>query len=622
MKKTALCFIFWLMLTLTWAQEKSVFLPDISISAPAIGKKSIDSSRFLSHENSMVDGLRLSSEIFIKNYGPGASASLGIRGTAAAHSTILWKGIPIGNPILAMVDLSLLPGLLLENAQIRTGGPALAGFSGNFGGFIALKTGNEEGRNRIRFGSSIGSFGQFQNWITAEQSFQKANISLRTWHQQAKNDFRYQFEKEKRRQFHAEKRDLGLIAEIDIKLNSKWRLKPAIWLQQVNREIGPAVFESNADAIQADKSLRIANQFSQFNSNSELEISHAFAFQRLNYESKLAGIDSRNEVYENFIQARFQHKIQRFQFGIQGFQTISKAVSSNFSGTPEQRKTEFLAKTMVDLKPEILVLKGQVHALTYQHTEISNSDIFILPSVFLEFKNKYPGTFSIGIARKARIPSLNDLFWFNAGNSDLKSEHGWNLDFNWEKLFKISENLTVSNRSTAFAAQIVDFIQWIPNGGIWSPNNLAAVQIRGFSLHPQAEWKTKKINLQVFGQFQLTQSIQTKSRFPGDNSVGNQMMYVPVFNSVLGFKSSVKGLEGIFWIEKTGIRYTDSSNESSLPSYSLVNARLSFKSDFFQKMGLNAFFEGLNLLGQSYQSVKGFPMPLRQLKFGIILSYQ
>lgn len=622
MKKTVFAWLFSLFVTPIWGQEKSVFLPDVSISAPFCPKEELDSILTLPTKGNFADGLCLSPAVFIKNYGPGASASLSIRGTAAAHSTIVWKGIPIGSPMLSMVDLSLLPGLLLEDARIQTGGPAIVGFSGNFGGSIKLKTGNDTQKNRLRIGSSVGSFGQFQNWLSVEQIIKNGSISVRAWHQLAENNFSYRFENEQKTQFHSSKKDQGIISELDLFLPGNWHWKPALWLQQNNREIGPSVSEIHADALQKDKSLRIVNSFSKSTTNSEIEFSHAYAFQRLNYESKLMGIDSRNAVHENFFQARFNQKFGRFQVGLQAFQTISKAVSTNFTGNPEQWKSEILGKTTIEVIPEKFQVRAQLHSVFFTHSEISNSGYFLLPSIQLECRQASSGTFSMGIFRKARVPGLNDLFWQNAGNSSLKCENGWSADFNWDKEIRISNGLAISNKSSAFISKIEDFIQWVPVSGIWMPHNLATVEIQGFSLSPTLAWNQSALTVQTISQIQFTQSLQTRSRFKGDLSVGNQLMYIPKWNSVLGLKTRFGKWEALFWVEKTGIRYTDPANESALPSYSIWNARVGFESKIKSKLMVKTFVEGLNLTGRSYQSVKGFPMPLHQFQFSIILSYQ
>jgi vitamin B12 transporter len=61
-----------------------------------------------SHET-LAELLMLSSNIFIKSYGVGGSATPSFRGTGANHTQLQWNNININNPMLGQPDLSLVP---------------------------------------------------------------------------------------------------------------------------------------------------------------------------------------------------------------------------------------------------------------------------------------------------------------------------------------------------------------------------------------------------------------------------------------------------------------------------------------------------------------------------------
>ena len=43
--------------------------------------------------------------LYVRTYGNGTLATLGIRGGNASHTQIIWNGIPIRNPMIGLVDL-------------------------------------------------------------------------------------------------------------------------------------------------------------------------------------------------------------------------------------------------------------------------------------------------------------------------------------------------------------------------------------------------------------------------------------------------------------------------------------------------------------------------------------
>src|SRR5687768_7906432 len=76
-----------------------------------IGKHSdhLDTTAIEIHQHEDLASL-LSSQtpLFVRSYGAGTLATLGIRGGGAAHTQILWNGTPLRNPMIGLLDLSLI----------------------------------------------------------------------------------------------------------------------------------------------------------------------------------------------------------------------------------------------------------------------------------------------------------------------------------------------------------------------------------------------------------------------------------------------------------------------------------------------------------------------------------
>src|SRR4029078_7968648 len=76
--------------------------------------------------------------LYVRTYGNGTLATLGIRGGSAAHTQIIWNGIPIRNPMIGLVDIALIPSLFIDNASVHYGGHGSAFGSGAVGGLISI----------------------------------------------------------------------------------------------------------------------------------------------------------------------------------------------------------------------------------------------------------------------------------------------------------------------------------------------------------------------------------------------------------------------------------------------------------------------------------------------------
>lgn len=623
MKKIVFTYLLAFGSTVLLAQEKTILLPDVSVSIK-LNKSELrlDSNLLLVSCQSLGNGLRLFSDLYIKNYGGGGSSTLSIRGTAASHSTVIWKGIPIGNPMLGSTDLSLFSGPVLEGAYLQVGGTSKAGFSGNFGGQVVLGDNPETKSSAIRMGSSIGSFSAFQQWATASQSIGKLKVDLKIWNQTAENNFTYQFENQHKKKFHSANEDRGLLLELSVPIAAGWQWQPAVWIQKTNREIGPSVFETHADATQLDESFRMVNDWKKKTENSEWTFKQALSQQRLNYLSPSQAIDSKNGVTEQFYSVINNRKIGRYKIGFQALQTISKTNSNNYSGKPDQWKTEGIVHATSPLFFEKIQVNAQVQSVFYRHSSITNQGLLFLPSISGTFIDSLPGEISLGIHRKARIPSLNDLFWAHVGNPSLNPENGWTAEMDWKKSWRIFSFMNLKSSASLFKSQINNYIQWVPVSALWQPHNLAEVEITGINFQPELSFHVGKWTLGTITRFQQTRSIQTKSQFDGDESVGNQLIYIPKLNAIYGLSLQKGGFSGVVWLENCGRRYIDTENDRFLPSYRLVNFRLSFQSKFSSQINFQTYLEAINLTGASYQSVVGYPMPLQQFKFGLQLYFK
>jgi iron complex outermembrane receptor protein len=84
-------------------------------------KTMIDSSVMVKYSNSAIaDLLSENTEVFIKSYGMGGTATPSFRGTDASHTLVDWNGININSPMLGQTDLSLIPvGIMDEQWRDR-----------------------------------------------------------------------------------------------------------------------------------------------------------------------------------------------------------------------------------------------------------------------------------------------------------------------------------------------------------------------------------------------------------------------------------------------------------------------------------------------------------------------
>ena len=100
------------------------------------------------------------SPYFTKNYGPSGISTLGLRGTQASQTQIIWHGIPLNNPMLGETDLQTLTLNPTDHLTINQSGNSSIYGSGAVGGSLIIH--NEPTFNtgfKQEVDLSMGNFG-------------------------------------------------------------------------------------------------------------------------------------------------------------------------------------------------------------------------------------------------------------------------------------------------------------------------------------------------------------------------------------------------------------------------------------------------------------------------------
>jgi len=126
-------------------------------------KTMIDSSVMVKYSNSAIaDLLSENTEVFIKSYGMGGTATPSFRGTDASHTLVDWNGININSPMLGQTDLSLIPVGIMDDIQIYFGGASMLLNNGGIGGTINIETKPEwKKETLVSLNGAAGSFGSY-----------------------------------------------------------------------------------------------------------------------------------------------------------------------------------------------------------------------------------------------------------------------------------------------------------------------------------------------------------------------------------------------------------------------------------------------------------------------------
>lgn len=222
-----------------------------------------------------------------------------------------------------------------------------------------------------------------------------------------------------------------------------------------------------------------------------------------------------------------------------------------------------------------------------------------------------------------RMPTFNDLYYPRVGTRNLKPEHAYqtNLGLTWGGNFDKHE---VAMTADVYWNAIRNRIVAVPSMFIWSMRNVGRVRILGTDLSAfykgqVCDW----LGMHVSATYSYLYAVDVTN--PSAKNYRHQIAYTPrnygSVNSIVEFP----WFNFSYTLQAVGQRYSLTQNT---PPYRIepyadhsisVNKELVFGKKHVWKLKLSA--EGLNLSGTNYEIIKYYPMPGRQYRLSIKISY-
>jgi iron complex outermembrane receptor protein len=214
------------------------------------------------------------------------------------------------------------------------------------------------------------------------------------------------------------------------------------------------------------------------------------------------------------------------------------------------------------------------------------------------------------ISRNSRIPTTNDLYYPTYGNAGLKNEHAFTYELTWEMNQNIS-SFNFKSDLSLFHSSIKDLIQWNPvTSYFWTPNNINRVSSTGLESAVSVFYSVNKFSAGLNVGYSLTRSVPKVSDSPDDNSVGKQIIYIPVNQASSSIRFSYGNFYSSLGTNLTGERYTTKDDLHYLPYYIVSNSITGVKLPIHNN-SIDLSLNINNIFDFNYQSIAYYPMPGR-----------
>lgn len=581
------------------------------------------------------DIINKSPGVYIKNYGgTGGLKTVNIRGTNSSQNVILMDGVPLNSKQNSMFDLSILPLSFIHNIEILRGGASDMFGSNAMGGGINLQT-SEAPYKSYKIQYNFGSYNEHNLSLDFPALvFGKLRASLAGGAIYSGGDYKFKFneygEDKILRRENAEFQNYGLLLNTDYLLpdyDNYLNFKSIV--TYTTRGVPGSVVQN-----------RIESKYAQ--------IKEVSGFNNLSYRAKISE--------DNNIKIHFIGKYNKQNYDDEqpnAIETLKNAqfintelgliINNNYDNTAGDFKVKSnveyfycnLNGDMLDKNVGREVSRNNFSVSTIVSKAFKITDrnyISIAPSARIDLYSKYTPAYSYAAgayyysilnkekecildakfrySRNFRVPSFNELYYYNYGTADLKPERAHSFDLSAGiSLFNLWK-LEVSGYYINTADQIVS----VPKNTIsWSAVNLGKVETKGLEVLLTGKIWNDKIEASL--SYTL-QAVKDKS----ENSLNfdKYIIYTPqeIINSTVNLNCEPLMLQLNCEYSSHRFALPDNSYQSILPNYFILNSAIFYRIEINNNMNLRLQLELNNILDKNYQMILNYPMPGRIFRIG------
>jgi iron complex outermembrane receptor protein len=549
--------------------------------------------------------------IFVRRYGTNGAAGVTLRGTGPSQTAVLLDGLPLENPQLGQVDLSLLPASMLSGVDVMHGGASSLIGSSAVGGVISLHSLAPYDRTGLRLSTGLGAWGERDASGRLTVSRGRLRGLLAGEVRRADGDFPYDEPAAKTLE-NSDGANTNLMTRL-VLIGDHSTAEVAGWFMNAERGL-PGLSGSGSSSERQEDQIRRAWMSYRIG---QTTLTASTQRSLLRYTNPKLGVDDTGRTTSSsFRFSRSQEVIRNVKSDVGIDASVQTATHPSLVDAVRQRRVRAFASGAISARSVTLLptLHGE---WTFR---AGRSGGQISPGMRLRYDRLGRGliTFKGGLSTSFRMPTFNDLYWRGqgaVGNSHLSAEKGRTVDAGF-----ILTNWLATVEATAFYQTVQDQITWLPDdAGIWSPDNIESVRNIGVeSSVSQSIAVAGNVSLDVAARHTLTYS---RNRTDDTSSSNHPLRYVPrhVLNIDASFTwNSLRfGLSGRY-VDR---RYLTTDASEWVAAYTVLSGNVSGRVlTEFGSLDMGIYVD--NISDVDYQVMSGFPMPPRNARIQLSLTIQ
>lgn len=572
--------------------DTNVVIDDVIIYGQVSPRSSVQ--RLRSEQGQKVDRtLGQNALLFVKDHGPSQISTLSYRGGNASQTSVMWNGIPIGNPILGLTDLSLVDGFMIDQAQLSDHEHAISSVAGE----LNLETDLPDD-HAVQLLVAKGSFGRVHSGLQGNVKLGRWRSNVRLLRIDAQNDFEYETTSGSSQLPHAEESRNSFQYNGQLDIDSLWTCSYNYWWSDTKRQIPPLTTQTRSESTQDDKSHRHVLSLLGDTRHGLWKATVGYSKESILYKDPSIALSSFAEFDQYYTDIEGRYKWADWSFGISNRLSHTNVINDGYTETHQLTLWRSAAKVYRYIGDVQLLAEGGFVSNVSTYRGIYKYGLRWMPSAPISIH--YSGS------NAYRFPTTNDLFWSQGGDPDLLPESATKQEVG----LRLEAGRSTSVNATYFYRDVRDWILWSrPDGATaWQVYNVSHVKSYGALLDVTGTvFDHNEVTIGYQGQLSYTRSSNQKALPLPKIDEGDQLFYTPLWSSGVGAKVAYKT-----WNAFMHHRYTGKTVGviEELDSYQLVDVSIS-KQLRFTQLTADIKFQINNITNQQYRVVERRPMPGR-----------
>lgn len=572
-------------------------------------------------EKTLGEMLQKVTPIYLKDYGPGNTSTITLRGTNASQTQIYWNGVPINAAGTGQTDFSTIPVMSGDEILILPGLVSLEKGSGGLGGSIEINNNprwNEN--NHCEANIETGSFGYQSYGGKAAIRYKTLQSKFYTRFQSADNDFEYinntLAEPRKEKRVGASNHQWVVGEDFYLNTDSLNSIEIHLFTQSLHRDIPSPISTVQLpenEKMKLDDARIMASWRHQSKNQFRLGLKSAWTYNYMNYQNKLATINSTYTTHQGFLimnASKYWKNNTRLESEIRFQSQVAR--TANYANNINRNITSLWIKLNHHFGSFVNLYAGM-------RKEIAQSTSTpLLPIVGAELfptatKNL---AFYMAFAKNSRIPVLNDLYWVPGGNPNLKPEISHHLESGLRFQQNLLNRIPFSLQMNTYSSRINDWIAWMPDSvmiSIWKPFNLKHVKANGLEILMDIGYTWSKISLN--SRLSYAFNITNEENEENHQERQLQLPYTPQHIGNFSLHLVHHSFGFIYSMNYTGKRFSQYDRSHSLKPYLLQDASFIYHLSI-KKYEIKLTLKIYNLLNIQWENIAYQPMPGRYFHLG------